>query len=175
MVKGGAGCLPGVRPRRAGLILPELDTHETAPVSDEWARQRLFNAVAALLVALQEEQPLGVVVEDAHWADATTLDLIELLGSQAFPLVVTVRTEDPDIGEAFAPWLTRARRLPGADELALGPLTLAETGQQLALLGHGEPDPAEVARIHARSLGQPLFTEQLALHPDDVPLPGPAG
>ena len=97
--------------------------------------------------------------------------MLELLGSHACPLVVTVRTEDPDVGEAFADWFTRVRRLPGAARLALVPLTLAETTQQLALLRGRDPEPDDVARIHARSLGQPLFTEQLALHPDDLPLP----
>ena len=154
-----------------GQILPELAGDEVPPVSAEWARQRLFNAVDALLSALREHRPLALLVEDAHWADGTTLDLLELLGSNSCPLVVTVRTDDPDVGESFANWLTRARRLNGATSLALVPLTLAETAQQLALLRGHEPEPEDVARIHARSLGQPLFTEQLALHPDDRPLP----
>ncbi|MBD3926157.1 AAA family ATPase [Nocardioides cavernae] len=153
-------------------LLPELATADTvAAVSEDWARHRAFHAVGALLSALRERRPLAVVVEDVHWADAATLDVLELLGTHRCPLVVTVRTEDPDVGEAFADWLTRARRLPGAVGLALGPLTLAETTQQLALLAGDDLAPGEVARIHARSLGQPLFTEQLALHPDDQPLP----
>ena len=154
-----------------GQILPELASEEAPQVSEQWARQRLFNAVDALLSALAEHRPLALLVEDAHWADATTLDVLELLGSHSCPLVVTVRTDDPDVGEAFADWLTRARRLPGAARLALVPLTLAETAQQLALLRGRDPAPDDVTRIHARSLGQPLFTEQLALHPDDRPLP----
>ena len=152
-------------------MLPELAGEEAPQVSDEWARQRLFHALGALLSALRDQRPLALFVEDAHWADATTLDLLELLSTQRCPLVVTVRTEDPDVGEAFTDWLTRARLLPGAATLALVPLTLAETAQQLALLREREVEPDEVARIQARSLGQPLFTEQLALHPDDQPLP----
>ena len=154
-----------------GQILPELASEEGARVSEEWARQRLFHAVEALLSAMREHRPLALLVEDAHWADATTLDLLERLGGHSCPLVVTVRTDDPDVGAGFADWLTRARRLPGAASLALVPLSLAETTQQLALLRGRDPDPDEVARIQARSLGQPLFTEQLALHPDDLPLP----
>ena len=154
-----------------GQILPELASGEAPQVSEEWARQRLFNAVDALLTALRERRPLALLIEDAHWADATTLDVLELLGSHLCPLVVTVRTDDPEVGEVFADWLARARRLPGAASLALVPLTLAETAQQLALLRGRDPEAADVARIHARSLGQPLFTEQLALHPDDRPLP----
>ena len=154
-----------------GPILPELAGDDPARVSDQWARQRLLNAVDALLAALRERQPLALLIEDAHWADATTLDVLELLARHPCPLVVTVRTDDPDVDEGFTDWLTRARRLPGAASLALVPLTLPETAQQLALLRGRDPEPDDVARIHARSLGQPLFTEQLALHPDDRPLP----
>ena len=154
-----------------GQILPELAGEVAPQVSEQWARQRLYNAVDALLSALQQQRPLALLIEDAHWADATTLDVLELLGSQSCPLVVTVRTDDPDVPEAFADWLTRARRLPGAASLTLVPLTLAETTQQLALLRGRDQEKDDVARIHARSLGQPLFTEQLALHPDDRPLP----
>ena len=171
MVRRSAEGMPVVRRRRLSQILPELASEEVPHASEGWARQRLFNALDALLTALREQRPLAFLVEDAHWADATTLDLLELLGTHSFPLVVTVRTEDPDVHDAFDDWLTRARRLPGAARLALVPLTLAETTQQLALLRGRDPESDEVARIHARSLGQPLFTEQLALHPDDGPLP----
>lgn len=152
-------------------LLPELGTDMSAGVSDEWARQRLFSGIADLLGQLHERRPLGVLVEDAHWADPTTLDLLELLGSKVTPLVVTWRTDDPDVLEPHADWLARVRRLPGATALALTPLTREETVRQLVLLTGRDPTPAEVERIHARSLGQPLFTEQLALHPDDQPLP----
>jgi hypothetical protein len=148
-----------------------LGGEEAPQVSDEWARQRLFHALGALLSALRDRRPLALFVEDAHWADATTRDVLELLATQGCPLVVTVRTEDPDVGEAALDWLTRARSLPGAATVALVPLTLSETAQQLALVRGREVEPEEVARIQARSLGQPLFTEQLALHPDDQPLP----
>lgn len=163
---------PAYVPGALAQVLPELAGDEAPPVSEEWARQRLFNAVEALLTALRKQRPLALLVEDAHWADATTLDVLELLGGHRFPMIVTVRTDDPDVGEPVSDWLTRVRRLPGATSLALAPLTLAETTQQLAILRGTTPAPDEVARVHARSLGQPLFTEQLALHPDDRPMPG---
>ena len=164
-----------VRPAYVGeslnQLLPELGTAGTRRLSDEWARPQLFTAIAELLAALREHRSIGVFIEDGHWADPTTLDVLELLGSKTVPLVITWRTDDPDASRLHADWLSRARRLPGATTLALGPLTPDETACQLALLTGREPTPPEVERIHARSLGQPLFTEQLALHPDDQPLP----
>ncbi len=165
------GAAPSYVVGAVAQILPELGGEEAPQVSDEWARQRLFHGLGALLSALRDRRPLALFVEDAHWADATTLDVLELLGTQGCPLVVTVRTEDPDVGEAALDWLSRARSLPGVATLVLVPLTLAETAQQLAQLRDRDVGPEEVARIQARSLGRPLFTEQLALHPDDQPLP----
>jgi tetratricopeptide (TPR) repeat protein len=154
-----------------GQLLPELAGADLPPVSDEWARQRLFNAVDALLSALREQRPLALLVEDAHWSDSTTLDLLELLATHACPLVLTVRTEDPDVGDAFSDWLARVGRLTGSTKLALAPLSVVETAEQLAILRGRDPHPDQVAQVYARSLGQPLFTEQLELHPDDQPLP----
>ena len=128
-----AGCPAYVRVSLR-QILPELAFEETVEVSEEWARQRLFNAIEALISALREQRPLALLVEDAHWADSTTLDLLELLGTHQCPMVVTVRTDDPEVGDGVVDWLTRVRRLPGAASLALAPLSLAETTQQLALL-----------------------------------------
>lgn len=153
------------------LLLPELGTAGTARVSDEWARPQLFNAIAELLAVLREHRSIGVFIEDGHWADPATLDVLELLASKITPLVITWRTDDPDVSRLHADWFSRARRLPGATALAIGPLSADETASQLALLTGREHTPREVERIYSRSLGQPLFTEQLALHPDDQPLP----
>jgi hypothetical protein len=158
-----------------GQVLPELAGQDDPRVSPEWARQRLFHGVDALLAALLERRPLALLVEDAHCSDPTTLDLLELLSGHACPLVLTVRTADPDIGNAFTDWLTRVGRLPGTARLALDTLTLAETADQLALLRGHDPEPDQVAQVYARSLGQPLFTEQLELHPADGPLPDVLG
>lgn len=152
-------------------LLPEIEADATEPVSEEWARQRLFTAIAALLSGLREIRPLALLVEDAHWADATTLDVLEVLGSHRFPMVVTVRTDDPEVADGVVDWLARARRLPRAASLALGPLTRDETAQQLELLSGTRPTAQQVEQVHARSLGLPLFTEQLALHPNDWPMP----
>ena len=111
---------------RASLpqILPELAVEETAEVSEEWARQRLFIAVDALISALREQRPLALLVEDAHWADTTTLDLLELLGSHHCPTGRDGAHGRPRGRRRRShDWLTRVRRLPGAASLALAPLT----------------------------------------------------
>ena len=102
-------------------LLPELDllVNAAAVPDDDWPRQRLFSAVGTTLAALAALRPLAVFVEDLHWADPTTLDLLEhlLSAGPGLPLVGTCRVDDPTVPAAVRDWLARVRRLAGVDEL----------------------------------------------------------
>ena len=157
-------------------LLPELDETVGAPVApdDDLWRQRLFSAVASAWAALSATRPLAVLVEDLHWADSTTLDLLEhlLTVGLGVPMVGTWRRDDPTVPTEVRDWLSRVRRLPQVDELALGPLTRDGTAEQLALLTGEQPASETLDRIYRRTAGQPLFTEQLVAHGgDDQALP----
>ena len=94
---GIAECAPYVLASLRRL-LPELDEPATcrrSPPEDDWWRQRLFSAVGTTWSALASVRPLAVLVEDLHWADSTTLDLLEYLLSRlpGIPLVGTYRLE----------------------------------------------------------------------------------
>jgi tetratricopeptide (TPR) repeat protein len=155
-------------------LLPELEPFVGTPPApeNEWSRQRLFAAVGAMLEALAGRHPFAVLLEDLHWADAATLDLLShLIGRRvAVPVLGTWRTDDPAIPEHAVRWWTQAQHLPRSSTLSLRPLSGDETAEQLTLLGTGA-DPELVKRIHRRSQGQPLFTEQLARQPDGQPMP----
>lgn len=167
---------PAYVPASLRRLLPELDQLAEAPAEpeDEWSRQRLYTAVGAVLTALGALRPLAVLIEDLHWADTTTLDLVEhlLAGGPTVPFLGTWRSEDPATPTGTTDWLTRIRRLPKVSELTLGPLTSEETGEQLVLLG--APATAnDVDLVFQRSRGLPLFTEQLAAQAGDSgTLPG---
>ena len=115
-------------------VLPEWSTD--APVTDpddRWLRQRLFAGVAELCRALSTEQPFALVLEDLHWADDLTLDLVEhLLRHGEATILGSWRTDDPEVSEGHRDWLGRLRR--DAEMLPLDPLTADETQQQLRLL-----------------------------------------
>ena len=132
------------------------------------ARQRLFAAYVEVLRALAATRRMAVFVEDLHWADTATLDLLEhTIGrGRDLCLLATWRTEDDTIAPSATEWFARVRRLSQVTELDICCLDRDETAEQLELLGNrGTAD--QVDRIHARSQGQPLFTEQLAAHLDD--------
>ena len=155
-------------------LLPELDDRSGARAPDDlWGLERLFASVASTLRALAEARPLAVHLEDVHWADRSTLDLLTHIinSSSGPPIVATWRVDDPDVSDGHTDWLTRARWTDRVTAVDVPPLTPAETAEQLRLLtGHrGADDLAR--RIHPRSRGLPLYTAQLAVSPDDAALP----
>ena len=165
---------PYVREALAHL-LPELSDGSVAAVFDGPVRQHVFSAVGSCLSRLAELGAAVVVLEDLHWADNATLDLLEHLvaGESGPPVIGTWRTEDLGVSDVHTEWLRRVQRLSRASTIELAPLTLAETTAQLAL-GIGAPvDPSVAARVYERSRGHPLFTEHLAVDPGGVegPLP----
>ena len=167
-------CAPYVRGSLRPL-LPELDeTQGAGQPEDSWSRPRLFAAIGATLSAAAALRPLALVVEDLHWADAATLDLLEhlLVRLPDLRVVATLRTADPSTPATVLEWSQRVRRLPSVQVLVLGPLSREETAEQLALLDPGSADDDLTERIHRRSQGLPLFTEQLAAQAaEDQPLP----
>ena len=144
-------------------LLPELGRPEPA-ADDAWSHQRLFLAVSSLLGSMHRRGALALVIEDLHWADAATLDLLEHLLATASPVPVvgTWRTDDPHVSDVNADWCVRVRRMTSVTTLELAALNRDETREQLRLLAGREPTEEQLDLIHHRARGQPLFTEQLA-------------
>ena len=163
-----AGCAPYVAGELARL-LPELSSAAPARPAGEWARPQLFGALGSLLRALADRARIALVIEDVHWADANTLDLLEHLTGHASPVPVAAswRLGDPTTAAWSTDWFNRVRRLPSVNEVVLSPLSEEATADQLRRLAP-RMDPAAV---YARSRGHPLFTAQLAAHGDDGDLP----
>lgn len=128
-------------------------------------RHRTFAALRTIFTAWASSQPTVVVLEDLHWADALTIDLIgELMGVLAdHPLLVlcVFRPGREYPSERLAPMAER--RCAGRySELRLHPLTADESHQLLASLLTVESLPAPARElIVAQSEGNPFFTEEL--------------
>jgi class 3 adenylate cyclase/tetratricopeptide (TPR) repeat protein len=117
-------------------------------------------AIIALLVdetvRLGETDPVLLVLEDAHWIDATTLELMTRLTDSIAPArLLALVTARPDFAP---PWLAR----PHATLLSLGRLGRAESAQLVAGVTAAHGLSAEtVAAIVAKTDGVPLFVEEL--------------
>ena len=156
-----AACPAWVRGTLAGL-LPEL-APDTNGGGAEKTMTHLSVALRSVLMALAQRRPLTIVLEDLHWSDTATLDLMEhLVVRGPVRLLGTWRLDDPGTAGPTIEWFNRIRRSAPVTTVTLSPLDESETSDQLAMLLGRRPSKSEAGAIYARSLGLPLFTEQLA-------------
>lgn len=133
----------------------------------------IAEAVHTLLSSLGGDAPTLLVVEDVHWADPSSRDLITLLLTRGFPsrvgLVVSYRSDDLHRGHPLHETLPLWARLPDTERIALAPLADGAIVELVTELGRAEA-AGDIAR---RSAGNPFFAEELAAR-DVAGLP-PAG
>ncbi|MEU2611948.1 AAA family ATPase [Micromonospora sp. NPDC007271] len=141
------------------------------PVSDT-PRGYLFDLVADLFRRIAEDRPLVLVIEDLHWADRSTRDLIGFLVRAAraarLLLVCTYRTDELHRGHPLRPFLAELDRARGVDRVELSRLDRGGTAAILADLLGAEPAPRAVDDVHRRTQGNPFFIEELAAAGDPV-------
>jgi DNA-binding CsgD family transcriptional regulator len=156
---------PADIPRSAGALaplLPDLADRLPAPPPGgppEAERHRLLQGVRSLLTAIG---PVLLAVEDMHWADEVTRELLLLLTRdmpEQLGLVLTYRGEDVRPGTLLG---SAYRRQPGTSGTAVHLTPISEEDvEALALeaLG-GDLDEALVQALHSRSAGLPLVVEE---------------
>jgi len=140
-----------------------LEPHLRGGADSPMGQLQLYEAVVELLFELAEQQPLCLVVEDLHWADRPSKDLLRyLLGRmehERLALVLTYRSDDLHRRHPLRPFLAELARLPQVQRLALEALP-PEAITALVSAG-GAPGEAELADIVARAEGNPFFAEEL--------------
>jgi DNA-binding CsgD family transcriptional regulator len=151
-----------------GLILPGIDLGQRQDASAAvhgTAQARLFEHVLGVLTRLSRRAPLLVVIEDIHWADRSTLDLLQFLGrnlSEAgVVLVATYRSDEPVRDSRLRSLLAELERSGRVERLQLESFNRAEiAGQLQGILG----SPARsdlVDRIYRLSDGNAFHAEEL--------------
>lgn len=158
-------------------LLPELGraatlaTPRAVPLSDA-PRGYLFDLVAELFQRLADARPLVLIIEDLHWADRSTRDLIGFLVRAARPgrllLVCTYRTDELQRGHPLRPFLAELDRARGVERVELGRLDRDGTAAILADLLGAEPLARAVDDVHDRTQGNPFFIEELAVAGDPI-------
>jgi ATP/maltotriose-dependent transcriptional regulator MalT len=151
-----------------GNLVPTL-ADGSAPAearpADEATQARLYEFILAMIGRLAAEAPLVLEIEDLHWADRSTRDLLRFLARNVrrgpLLIVTTFRTDELHRRHPLVPFLAELGRLPRVERSDLSRLSAEETREQLsAILGH--PAPPDLARgIHERSDGNPFFAEEL--------------
>src|SRR5262245_26265101 len=126
-------------------------------------RERMLRELAEVVEALTAEQPLVLVLEDLHWSDYATLDLLSFIARRRQParllVIGTYRPTDVAIREHPLEALTQDLQMHGqCEELSLGllPEAAIEEYLTLALPNRQLPDTLAGA-LHRRTSGNPLF------------------
>jgi DNA-binding CsgD family transcriptional regulator len=162
-------------PARAGLarLLPELA--DAGADDGELGRSRLFEHLLLVFERLADETPLVLVLEDLHWADRSTRDLISYLarnGRRArLLLLATYRTDELHRRHPLRGFLAEAGRLDCVERVELDRFTRRELAAQLAGIRGERPDPRLVDDLFARSEGNAFFAEELLAAGDAGRLP----
>jgi DNA-binding CsgD family transcriptional regulator len=164
------GLLPGGVPGELSRLLPDLGRPD-ADADPEMARARLFEQVLTLLERLAdaERHPVVLIIEDAHWADPSSRDLLSYLirnqqTAAASMIIVTHRTDELHRTHPLRPVLAELDRLSWVHRLDLPRLRYRDVAAQIRAIAGGEPADRLVAEIYRRSVGNPLFVEALLAH-----------
>ncbi|HEY2424367.1 MAG TPA: AAA family ATPase [Pseudolabrys sp.] len=138
------------------LSIPFGDRYPKVAPNPAQQRRRTFAALLDQFESLARQKPILLLFEDAHWADATSLELLDLTIERIRQLpVLALFTLRP---EFEPPWVG----LPNVGTLTLGRLDRSNVESIVTQVAGGRALPAEVMnQIVAKTDGNPLFVEEL--------------
>ena len=172
------GALPALLgPARGELarLLPELAARvpvsppaaedRGSPEPTRLSQARLFELVLGVLERLARSQALVAVIEDLHWADRSTRDLllflIRSLRRAPVLFVATTRSDEIDRHHPLLPLLAELERLDRVERIELRPFSHDELVAQLTAIAGAAPPEALVDRVLERTDGNPFYAEQV--------------
>ena len=174
--------LQGLEPRRLGgldddvrselaQVFPSLSSFGNGSGSRlQHERYRSHRAVRELLELLASTKPLVLILDDLHWADAATVELLGALLHRppAAPVLTALAVRPRQVPERLSAAVERAHRTGSLHRVELGELTRDEAGELL-----GAAQRLHVDSLYEASGGNPFYLEQLARSLDRAP-PRPA-
>ncbi len=155
---------------------PEVaDLSRLVPVFDRDAGQlrgqsspsmaTLSDGVLRVLYGLSAHRPLVVVLEDLHWSDASTRQLLMFLAPRIthhrVALIATYRTDELHRRHPLRPFLANLRRAVRPEQIDLPPFSRDELADLVAEISGAPPEPNLVDRMHERCAGNAFFAEEL--------------
>ncbi|MFG3487427.1 AAA family ATPase [Streptomyces sp. NPDC047972] len=148
-------------------LLPELGDPGSHDSPDEDSTARLFELTVRLLERLAADRTIVLVLEDLHWADASTRHLLtyllRTLRRGRIVVVASYRADDIHRRHPLRPLLAELDRLRTIRRIELARFTRTEVHRQLNGILAAEPDPALVEEVFERSDGNAFFVEELVV------------
>ena len=148
-------------------VIGELpsETRDDLLGTGERRRGQLYESVLQLLGRLTEQEPLVLAVEDVHWADRSTRDLLSFLlrnlDHKPVLLLLTYRTDWLPVGHPVTAWVTELERNREVERLDLPRFTEDEVIEQVTGILGAAPDPGLVRSLLTRAEGNAFYTEEL--------------
>lgn len=148
------------------------DLHQVFPdlaappeLEPEQARFRLFNSVATFLKTASQTQPLMIVLDDLHWADRSSLLLLEFVAQEirACPLLILGTYRDAEVSRHH-PLSQTLGNLVREDMFArinLSGLSSLEVEELIRLTSGDNPPSSLVDVVYDRTEGNPLFVNEV--------------
>src|SRR5712692_8297530 len=138
------------------LSLPLPADYAPLTMSSEQQKQQTLHALLTILLRIAAQQPVLFVMEDLHWVDPTTRELLTLLVDQGpTARILTLCTFRPDFSP---PWSGRSH----LTQVTLNRLPRRQAAELTGRVAHGKALPPEVVeQVVAKTDGVPLFVEEL--------------
>lgn len=129
-------------------------------------QQEVFRSVAGFVRAVAAERPVALLIDDLHWADGASLQLLQTLADETRDdrvfMLATYRNADADFAATPAWSVSDLSRNGNAAHIPLAPLGQEETADLMAAaIGQDEISPELAAMVHGRTDGNPFFTRQV--------------
>ena len=141
---------------------PDADSDETLQ------RAEIFDSMHSLIEDLASISPVAIVIEDAHWADTSSRDLLSFLLRRGFDgpanLVVTYRSDDLHRRHPLRKLVAEWARVPDVERVQVGPLAPDDVRRMVDAITGGagaEQYREDVERIVARADGNAFYVEEL--------------
>jgi class 3 adenylate cyclase/tetratricopeptide (TPR) repeat protein len=128
------------------------------------ARHRLFVRVFGLLAGLAARSPLVLVLEDLHWADESSRELLAFLAVRLReePVMIVGTLREEELADTGRRWLAELEHRPRVTRLRLGRMTDAEIAGLVAGALPAGASPDHVTAVVAAAEGNPLYARELA-------------
>ena len=138
------------------LSLPLPTDYAPLSMSPEQQKQQTLHALLMILLRIAAQQPMLFVMEDLHWVDPSTLELLSLLVAQGpTARILALLTFRPDFRP---PWTGRSH----CTQMTLHRLMPPQATELIRRVAHHKALPPEVvAQIVTKTDGVPLFVEEL--------------
>ena len=162
-------------------LLPDGGEAAQASGTSSMARQQMFGAVLGALAELAAASPVLLVLEDLHWADATTRLLVtflaRMLRRERVAIIGTYRADDLHRRHPLGEVVAELGRLPSVTLVELGPLPATALAEHLSSLPNGPSrlSTALLGSLVERAEGNAYYAEELLAASSGSPGALPSG